>query len=140
MPSAGIDPRSRQYAHLKWAQRYNDAGEVDKAASHLGRALHYGEAANEANGKHQAGFGAKGTRGPQSSGAKGTRGPQGPARPAKSKRSSKRSAKSAKSRKSPTSAKSSDDEEEDQALDSWDEMRRKYRYFLCCSTGSLGYR
>lgn len=133
MPAAGTSPQSRQYAHLKWAQRYNDAGEVDKAASHLGRALHYGEAANDANGKHQASFGTRGAKGPQSSGA---RGPQGPAKSKQSSKSAKsaKSAKRQKSRKSAQSSKSS--EEEDPALESWDKMRRKYRYFGVAPKGN----
>ncbi|NDD59019.1 MAG: hypothetical protein EBZ47_07215 [Chlamydiae bacterium] len=51
MPAAGSRPASRSTAHLRWAERYNRAGNVQKANSHFGRALHYsgfGVVSNEA--------------------------------------------------------------------------------------------
>ena len=41
MPAAGDDPEERKLAHMKWAQRYNDRGDVPRALAHFGRALEY---------------------------------------------------------------------------------------------------
>jgi len=42
MPPAGPYAKDRQSAHLKWAAKYNHAGDMHKAAAHFGRAMHYG--------------------------------------------------------------------------------------------------
>ena len=41
MPAAGPDPSRRASAHLKWASRYSESGNMHKAASHFGRAVDY---------------------------------------------------------------------------------------------------
>lgn len=58
MPVAGPLAEGRAHAHYRWAERYNDNGDHEKAAAHFGRALDYSD---------EASFGvAKLTRGKQS--------------------------------------------------------------------------
>jgi hypothetical protein len=58
MPAAGPLAEGRAHAHYRWAERYNDNGDHEKAAAHFGRALDYSD---------EASFGvAKLTRGKQS--------------------------------------------------------------------------
>ena len=44
MPLAGRDSVSRAKAHMRWADRYERAGNAQKAGAHFGRALDYGAA------------------------------------------------------------------------------------------------
>ncbi len=46
MPIAGPDPFARKLAHMKWAQRYNERGDVSRVLAHFGRALEYSDMAS----------------------------------------------------------------------------------------------
>jgi hypothetical protein len=52
MPPAGIDPRARELAHVRWGRKYYDEGAYDKALAHVGRALHYGVARKQIEQPH----------------------------------------------------------------------------------------
>jgi hypothetical protein len=54
MPLAGRDPSDRAHAHYRWAQRYADEGDIERAIPHFGRALYYGERTNGGNGANGA--------------------------------------------------------------------------------------
>ena len=45
MVLAGSRPLDRAHAHARWAERYNDRSDPQRAAAHFGRALHYAQMA-----------------------------------------------------------------------------------------------
>ena len=60
MPLAGSEPASRAKAHIRWAARYARSDDIQKALSHVGSALKYGNAAQAHSSKFGAHFPEKG--------------------------------------------------------------------------------